>query len=542
MRPDKVKVGSVLIVGWLMVGLGECQNGISRRTPPAAEGEPAVCADKMRRCKQWARDGDCIINPTYMETNCKKSCHLCDPKIAGTTYTKEKMLKERLLNNYDAKVRPSVNTSAVLDLQLSFTVLHLIDVNEESQMFTVQGYIRMKWNDVRLGWTPSDFNEIMAVSFSSSQIWYPEVNVANTAQADQTYILHDNPTPMMVRNNGDVIWTPRVEVTTLCNFDAKYFPVDTHHCSIIFSPWMQSGAVVNLTLWHLDDVGPQGSLQDDVFQPNLKWRVKSSLGADSDFYHPCCAEPWPVVQVDLTIERNVPVITILMVASVIFVVVKLLLCFVLPIRSIMRFVLSASDCAVSLLLLLHLSNIVPQSSTSGPIIVNVTAALLIESLAVLLYCGLLYHLSSSRFPLLDQALTLPTFFQNLLNTLTKSRTRCTRNAPRQRDWGVSDDSRGDLVDMMFGSDQAHLIDYEVEPEGAHSSQNGDTPANHNSEAATLTNGGIHTAEVQPKTSDDDQLRSAANSSNFALVILLNRLGLAVFTLAFAVELLIVMVI
>lgn len=484
-------VGYMVLTGLLMTSLTESLLDKRRRNPELLNDEQGTCVDKMRKCKTWARNGDCSLNPTYMEANCKKSCNLCDPKIAGTTYTKEKMLKERLLNNYDAKVRPSVNTTTALDVKLFFTVLHLIDVKEESQMFTVQGYLKMKWSDVRLRWTPSEFNEIMALSFSSSQIWYPELNVANSGQADQTYILHDNPTPMMVRSNGDVIWTPRVEVTTLCNFDAKYFPVDSHECSIVFSPWMQSGAVINLTLWLLDDVGQEGTTEDDLFQPNPKWRVKSTLGTDSDFYHPCCAEPWPVVQAELTITRNVPVITIMMVTSVTFVIVTLLLCFVLPIRSVMRFVFAAGDCTVALSLLLHLSNIVPQSSTSGPVIVEVTAALVIESLAVLLYCGLLYHLSSPRHPQYNQAPSLPPFFQNMLNTIMKTR-KCTMKNPRnrkQRDSGIYEDGNRDVVDMMFGSDETCLIDRESELVETHSKlPNGDPSIYQNNNGAELTKG------------------------------------------------------
>ena len=39
------------------------------------------CQDSRFECNGWARQGECSRNPTYMKSNCKKSCGLCSGKI-----------------------------------------------------------------------------------------------------------------------------------------------------------------------------------------------------------------------------------------------------------------------------------------------------------------------------------------------------------------------------------------------------------------------------------------------------------------------------
>ena len=36
-----------------------------------------ACADRDENCDMWAQNGECEINPTYMNDFCKMSCGLC---------------------------------------------------------------------------------------------------------------------------------------------------------------------------------------------------------------------------------------------------------------------------------------------------------------------------------------------------------------------------------------------------------------------------------------------------------------------------------
>ena len=41
-------------------------------------GHTGWCTDQNPRCREWAHEQQCIVNPGYMHTNCRKSCGLCE--------------------------------------------------------------------------------------------------------------------------------------------------------------------------------------------------------------------------------------------------------------------------------------------------------------------------------------------------------------------------------------------------------------------------------------------------------------------------------
>lgn len=55
--------------------------------------DPNECVDNEERCEEWARDGECTANPTYMvgkptdPGNCRKACRVCTPQLEAPTLT-----------------------------------------------------------------------------------------------------------------------------------------------------------------------------------------------------------------------------------------------------------------------------------------------------------------------------------------------------------------------------------------------------------------------------------------------------------------------
>lgn len=43
----------------------------------AATDVTVFCADNHSQCPDWAEEGECDENPTYMKGNCRKSCDQC---------------------------------------------------------------------------------------------------------------------------------------------------------------------------------------------------------------------------------------------------------------------------------------------------------------------------------------------------------------------------------------------------------------------------------------------------------------------------------
>ena len=53
----------------------ECKNDSSREERRVKA--PPKCGDAMKECKEWAERGECENNPSYMLSNCLKSCDIC---------------------------------------------------------------------------------------------------------------------------------------------------------------------------------------------------------------------------------------------------------------------------------------------------------------------------------------------------------------------------------------------------------------------------------------------------------------------------------
>jgi prolyl 4-hydroxylase len=63
-------------VGPYSFGYGKKINHVIYAPPPAQRS--ATCFDKNDKfCQGWAEQGECIVNPLYMEDECKMSCSKC---------------------------------------------------------------------------------------------------------------------------------------------------------------------------------------------------------------------------------------------------------------------------------------------------------------------------------------------------------------------------------------------------------------------------------------------------------------------------------
>lgn len=60
------------VVSWLRVQI----NHVIYAPPPAQR--TATCYDKNEKfCQGWAEQGECVVNPLYMDDECRMSCKKC---------------------------------------------------------------------------------------------------------------------------------------------------------------------------------------------------------------------------------------------------------------------------------------------------------------------------------------------------------------------------------------------------------------------------------------------------------------------------------
>lgn len=100
------------------------------------------------------------------------ACYMCfviDP-VTSQTSNDLKKLVDTLFASYSSKVRPVVNQQQPLQLDVSFYLSSVNEVNEVNEKMVTTGYLELSWTDELLQWTPANYN-------NTDTIFVPQVHV-----------------------------------------------------------------------------------------------------------------------------------------------------------------------------------------------------------------------------------------------------------------------------------------------------------------------------------------------------------------------------
>ncbi|XP_031672081.1 neuronal acetylcholine receptor subunit alpha-7-like [Oncorhynchus kisutch] len=91
----------------------------------------------------------------------------------------QRKLYKDLLINYNRLERPVFNDSAPILVELGFTLLQIIDVDEKNQVLMTNAWLQLHWTDTYLSWNPENFPGVQNLRFPSNQIWVPDILLYN---------------------------------------------------------------------------------------------------------------------------------------------------------------------------------------------------------------------------------------------------------------------------------------------------------------------------------------------------------------------------
>ena len=83
-----------------------------------------------------------------------------------------KQLISDVFASYSNKIRPVLKQSDPLNLDISFYLSSITEVNEVKEKLVTTGYLELSWPDEHLTWTPSDYN-------NTQEIFVPQVYKKN---------------------------------------------------------------------------------------------------------------------------------------------------------------------------------------------------------------------------------------------------------------------------------------------------------------------------------------------------------------------------
>uniref|UniRef100_UPI00398F0419 acetylcholine receptor subunit epsilon isoform X2 n=1 Tax=Pristiophorus japonicus TaxID=55135 RepID=UPI00398F0419 len=90
---------------------------------------------------------------------------------------------DKLMTNYDKRIRPAKFYGDIIDVTLKLTLTNLISLNEKEETLTTNVWVEIQWNDYRLAWNKSEYDGIDLVRIPSDMVWLPEIVLENKSQA-----------------------------------------------------------------------------------------------------------------------------------------------------------------------------------------------------------------------------------------------------------------------------------------------------------------------------------------------------------------------
>ncbi|KFW95054.1 hypothetical protein N336_12915, partial [Phalacrocorax carbo] len=269
--------------------------------------------------------------------------------------------EEKLMNHllspdrYNKLIRPAVNSSQLVSIELQVSLAQLISVNEREQIMTTNVWLNQEWIDYRLAWKPSDYEGINKLRIPAKRIWLPDIVLYNNADGTYEVSLYTN---AIVKNNGSIRWLPPAIYKSACKIEVKHFPFDQQNCTLKFRSWTYDHTEIDMVL-------KTSMASMDDFTPSGEWDIVALPGRRT-------VNPLDPSYVDVTydfiIKRKPLFYTINLIIPCVLITSLAILVFYLPSDCGEKMTLCISVLLALTVFLLLISKIVPPTSLDVPLI------------------------------------------------------------------------------------------------------------------------------------------------------------------------------
>ncbi|XP_048755583.2 neuronal acetylcholine receptor subunit beta-3-like [Ostrea edulis] len=288
-------------------------------------------------------------------------------------------LMNSLLANYHSGVRPRMNSSDAVNVNVTWTISVVREVNEKESMITMLIDIKSVWMDDFLTWNPQHYGNVSRLVFSGSQIWSPRLFVANKLGGN---FLSKGFTEeyLEVTSQGKVTAKHTDEAKVLISFDTKLFPFDSQDCRAILQV---SG--YKATEVYLDHI----QLQFSSFVESPLWVISNS---GTRFFPYSNSQ---ILSIDLTLRRKPLYYIFTMFGPSLILSILLLVAFFLPSDNGEKIMCGTTIFLSYVVFLSQLSNMLPEDSNNVPNI-GVYYILLMISSAVMVASSIVVNFLRSK--------------------------------------------------------------------------------------------------------------------------------------------------
>ncbi|XP_061765239.1 neuronal acetylcholine receptor subunit alpha-7-like [Nerophis ophidion] len=285
---------------------------------------------------------------------------LCCQGCQGGVY--QRKLYQDLMVNYNRLERPVQNDSAPILVELGFTLLQIIDVDEKNQVLITNAWLQLHWTDIYLTWDQDSYPGVQNLRFPSNLIWVPDILLYNSADERFDATFHTN---VLVNATGACQYIPPGILKSTCYIDVRWFPFDVQKCDLKFGSWTHNGWLLDLQMMDVDI---------STYIPNGEWDLVGVPVKRNELYYDCCKEPYPDVTFTVTMRRRTLYYGLNLLIPCVLISGLALLVFLLPADSGEKISLGITVLLSLTVFMLLVAEIMPATSDSVPLIAQYFAS------------------------------------------------------------------------------------------------------------------------------------------------------------------------
>ncbi|XP_043078446.1 5-hydroxytryptamine receptor 3C-like isoform X2 [Puntigrus tetrazona] len=149
-------------------------------------------------------------------------------------------LKENIFGK--TEIRPVINLKSPTNINVTFTLYGILDVDEKAQKLNTFLWVNLVWNIEGLSWDPVECGTDR-ISIPRKQLWRPDIVInefIDENKVPDTYYLY-------IEYAGRVMDDFPFHVISSCNLDIYTFPFDIQNCTFTFNSYQHTVLDVHLS-------------------------------------------------------------------------------------------------------------------------------------------------------------------------------------------------------------------------------------------------------------------------------------------------------
>ncbi|KAK3098020.1 hypothetical protein FSP39_015384 [Pinctada imbricata] len=242
----------------------------------------------------------------------------CYSRVLSATLAEADSLYSTIMSGYNKYVRPAQDTFYPVDVNVTFQIVTIKELDEVNGKLSVVGFFIVSWSDSRITWDPVANNHIYLMEFPESEIWTPEVTLVNSY--DKLTSMKKGFRVAQFLYDGTATWYPGDVMSVSCGLDVTKYPYDTQNCKLELTTWGYPKTQIALN-------SPSEDVSLELYTEHSIWNLLEIKAIERE------NPDLTFIDINIKLQRRSLFASINIILPMLFMVLLNVLVFILPVES-----------------------------------------------------------------------------------------------------------------------------------------------------------------------------------------------------------------